>query len=112
MDCGRRRCCSRIDGHRFSKQAQAHPTPHLDVDSAAARPASELMKPTNNTVDYALYGAIGGLTAALGYVASGDLPHFMLPPCGIALAVLIAIKAKRSQDNPPSTVTSIKVEGK
>ena len=55
--------------------------------------------------DLALYGAIGGLTAAQTYVASGDLPHFLAPYIGIALAIFIAVKAKLSngeQGSPPS----------
>lgn len=50
--------------------------------------------------DIALYGAIGGLTAAQTFVASGDLPKAWSPWLGIAMGVLIAIKAKLSNGHP------------
>jgi hypothetical protein len=63
-----------------------------------------------NGRDLTLYGAIGALTAALGYVGSGDLPHYMLAPVGIALGGLVAVKAKLSQTKPaPGTTTTTSV---
>lgn len=67
-----------------------------------------------NNRDLALYGAIGGLTAAQAFVMSGDLPHYLVAPIGVVLATLIAIKAKLSQEKPndPPKLTSIDVVGK
>lgn len=50
--------------------------------------------------DIALYGAIGGLTAAQAMVASGEIPKWLNPWIGIPLAVLVAIKAKLSNGKP------------
>ncbi len=46
--------------------------------------------------DTGLYAAIAGLTAAQTFVAAGEMPQHLWPYIGISLAVLLAVKMKRS----------------
>ncbi|MCH8978468.1 MAG: hypothetical protein IH945_04405 [Armatimonadetes bacterium] len=47
-------------------------------------------------LDLSLYASIAGLGAAQAYIVSGDLPGYLAPVFGVALAMLVAVKAKRS----------------
>lgn len=52
---------------------------------------------TKDDLDSILYAVIAGLTTAQAAVASGDLPKRLAAPLAIALAVCIAVNAKRSK---------------
>lgn len=52
---------------------------------------------TRHGQDTWLYALVAGLFAAQTYVAAGELPAFLYPYIGIAYAMVLAVKVKRSK---------------